>query len=410
MYFGLLKGVLLVKAKKYKHLSFEDRCIIEEFLNNKYNFTQIANRIGKDRTTISDEIKKHRFLRTTSHCNNQPCCFESKPPYVCNGCPKFNYCHKIRYSYSHDIAYNEYRKNLIKSRSHLKITKEQIVSINDVVSPLMIHKHHSVNHVFISHSEVLPFCKSTFYKYIDLGILNIRNIDLQRKVRFKINKEYNSSNSREKTNPKIKIGRFYTDFKDYLEFYPNSSIVEMDTVIGTSGGKGGKCFLTLLFRQYNFMLIYLLPYKQSKYVTQIFNYLKDLLGIDEFKRLFEVILTDNGMEFSDPDSIEIDFKTGEKVCSLFYCDPSCSWQKGSIEKNHEYIRYILPKGTSFSSLTQDDCFLIASHINSTPRLSLNNYSPFDSAFLFIGEDNIHKFQIKKINNDDIDLSIRLLKK
>jgi IS30 family transposase len=184
----------------------------------------------------------------------------------------------------------------------------------------------------------------------------------------------------------------------------------MDTVIGTSGGKGGKCMLTLLFRQFNFMLIYLLPYKQNVYVTEVFQHLKSVLGIDEFKRLFEVILTDNGSEFMDPDSIEIDINTGEKVTSLFYCDPNCSWQKGSIEKNHEYIRYILPKGTSFASLSQEDCYLIASHINSVPRLSLNNISPYEASFYFIGENNLEKFHIKKIEYDDIDLSIRLLKK
>lgn len=272
----------------------------------------------------------------------------------------------------------------------------------------MIHKHHSVNQVFISHPDLLPFSKSTFYRYIDLGILNIKNIDLQRKVRFRISKEYNFQ--RTKCNTKIKIGRFYSDFKDYLEFHPNASVVEMDTVIGTSGGKGGKCFLTLLFRQFNFMLIYLLPYKQSKYVTEVFNHLKSLLGRDEFKRLFEVILTDNGTEFSDPDSIELDFSTGEKLSSLFFCDPNCSWQKGSIEKNHEYIRYILPKGTSFAGLTEKDCFLMASHINSIPRVSLNNCSPYEAALSFIGEENIKKINISKIPYDDIDLSIRLLKK
>ena len=395
-------------AKKNKHLSFEDRCVIEEFLNYGYSFSKIANRLSKDRTTIARDVKKHRFLRTTAFCNNLPCCFENKPPYVCNGCKKFNYCKRIRYSYSHDIAYNEYKKTLINHRSHLKITKDEIASINDIISPLMIHKHHSVNQVYIEHPELLPFSKSTFYKYIDLGILNVRNIDLQRKVRFRVKKEYDYS--RVKTNPKIKIGRFFTDFNSYMEFHPNASVVEMDTVIGTSGGKGGKCFLTLLFRQYNFMLIYLLPYKQSKYVIQVFNHLKSLLGIDEFKRLFEVILTDNGTEFSDPDSIEMDFNTGEKVCSLFYCDPNCSWQKGSIEKNHEYIRYVLPKGSSFASLTQDDCYLLASHINSIPRISLNNHSPYESIYLFLGQSNLDKLQIKKIESDDIDLSIRLLKK
>lgn len=270
----------------------------------------------------------------------------------------------------------------------------------------MIHKHHSVNHVFISHPDVLPFSKSTFYKYIDLGILNVRNIDLPRRVRFRINKKYDTSETREKSNPKIKVGKFYSNFKDYIEFFPNPSIVEMDIVIGTKGGKSSKCLLTLLFQKYHFMLIYLLPYKQSKYVIQIFNFLKKTLGINEFKRLFEVILTDNDTEFSDPESIEFDFNTGEKICSLFYCDPSCSWQKGSIEKNHEYIRYILPKGTSFASLTQEDCYLIASHINSIPRLSLNNFSPYEEAHNFIGQSNIDKFHLKKINNDDIDPDIK----
>lgn len=396
-----------MNPKKYKHLSFEDRCIIEEFLNNHYNFTQIGHRLNKDRTTISDEVKKHRFLRGLPN-PNKPCCFENKPPYVCNGCSKFLHCRKQRYTYNHSIAFNEYKKTLISGRSHLKISKDEISSINEVISPLMIYKHHSVNQVYISHPELLPFSKSTFYKYIDLGLLNVRNIDLQRKVRFKVKKDYDYT--REKTNPKIKIGRFYSDFKDYLEFHPNCSIVEMDTVIGTSGGKGGKCFLTLLFRQFNFMLIYLLPYKQSKYVIQVFNNLKQSLGSDEFNRLFEVILTDNGTEFSDPESIEIDVHSGKKVSNIFYCDPNCSWQKGSIEKNHEYIRYILPKGTSFSGLTQEDCFLLSSHINSVPRVSLNNSSPYEVAFLFIGEDNMNKFHIKKIAYDDIDLSIKLLKK
>ena len=64
---AFLKGTLFMKAKKYKHLSFEDRCTIEDFLNNNYNFTKIANRIGKDRTTVAHEIKKHRFLRSTNN-------------------------------------------------------------------------------------------------------------------------------------------------------------------------------------------------------------------------------------------------------------------------------------------------------------------------------------------------------
>ena len=54
-----------------------------------------------------------------------------------------------------------------------------------------------------------------------------------------------------------------------------------------------------------------MDYKKSVFVTKIFNQLKQILGMDEFKRLFEVILTDNGTEFSYPESIEFDFNTGE---------------------------------------------------------------------------------------------------
>ena len=410
MYFGYLfrKDCYFMSTPKYKHLSFEDRCVIQEFLNYGYNFTQIANRLHKDRTTISKEVFKNRFLRSRKNTNDISCPHTLKPPYVCNGCPNSTSCSKLRYSYDASVAHNNYKFTLTNQRASLKITNEQIASINDVISPLMINKHHSVNHVYISHSNLLPFSKSTFYRYIDLGILNVRNIDLQRKVKFKVKKELDYS--RAKVDTSVKVGRFYSDFRDYIEFHPQASIVEMDTVIGTQGGKGGKCFLTLLFRNFNFMLIYLLPYKKSTFVTKVFNDLKNTLGSSEFNRLFEVILTDNGSEFSDPESIEIDMNTGEKISSVFYCEPNCSWQKGSIEKNHEYIRYILPKGTSFARLTQEDCYLLASHINSTPRISLNNISPFEAAYKFIGEDNINKFHISKIDYDYIDLSPRLLKK
>ena len=94
-----------------------------------------------------------------------------------------------------------------------------------------------------------------------------------------------------------------------------ASIVEMDTVIGTAGGKGGKCFLTLLFRAFNFMLIYLLPYKKAQYVNQVFQDLKMALGDFKFSRLFEVILTDNGTKFSGPESIELSYIM-EKDCQM----------------------------------------------------------------------------------------------
>ena len=411
MYFVcfLFKEVFILKNIKYKHLSFEDRVAIQEFLNLNFSFSLISCKINKHRTTISKEVFKHRFLRKrVSFSNNPDCKITSSAPYVCNGCSKKAFCNKNRYSYEASVAHNQYKRDLADCRSKVFITKDQIEDINEVISPLMILKHHSVNHVYISHPELLPFSKSTFYRYIDFGILNVRNIDLQRKVRFRLKKEYDTT--RFKVNPKIKLGRFYSDFNTYIEFNPNASIVEMDTVIGTAGGKGGKCFLTLMFRKFHFMLIYILPYKRCEFVIEVFNYLKSILGIQSFSKLFEVILTDNGSEFSDPLSLEIEPSTGEKLINLFFCDSNCSWQKGSLEKNHEYIRYILPKGSSFAGLNQKDCDLISSHINAVPRVSLNNSSPFDLASIFLGKDILDKLNISFVEYDDINLSTRLLRK
>lgn len=390
---------------KNKHLTAEDRLIIHEFLNYGYSFSRISNRLGKSRTTVSREVLHHRFQKGSS---KKTCEKTDKPPYVCNGCKDKINCRKLQFLYDAGVAHNEYLKLLSVKRQNLKVTKEQIAAINDIVAPLMVHKHHSVNQIFIEHPECLPFSKSTFYRYIDMGLLNVKNIDLARKVRFKVKKEY-SYDIQLKVPQEKKLSRMYHHFRDYMEYNPTASVVEMDTVIGTQGGKGGKCFLTLLFRQFNFMLIYLLPYKKSQYVTETFEKIKDVLGDDEFKRLFQVILTDNGSEFSDPESIEISSKTGEKLTSVYYCNPNSSWQKGTLEKNHQYIRYVLPKGTSFSGLTQEDCILLASHINSVPRLSLNNQSPYEAALGFIGTDSISKLGIKSIPVDDIDLSIRLLR-
>lgn len=254
----------------------------------------------------------------------------------------------------------------------------------------------------------MDISKSTLYRLIDRGYLNVINLDLPRKVKFKARK---NRRREEMVGVAIerKFHRFYKDFQEYIEYNPNASIVEMDTVIGTKGGNGGKCFLTLQFRQFRLLLVFLLPYKKSQCVTDVFNSLKQELGESEFARLFEVILTDNGSEFMDPDSIEHSLVSEDKLSHVFYCDPNASWQKGSLEKNHEYIRCVLPKGTSFAPLDQSDAELLASHINSIPRESLNKQTPYNAALGFVGKNNLDILKIRSIPNDEVNYSTNLLR-
>ncbi|MBR3596044.1 MAG: hypothetical protein IKL47_03600 [Clostridia bacterium] len=101
------------------------------------------------------------------------------------------------------------------------------------------------------------------------------------------------------------------------------------------------------------MLLFLLSENTASAVVDVFDFLTDILDLDVFQNLFPVILTDNGAEFKRVEELEYTC-TGEQRCMMFYCDPMASWQKGELEKNHEYIRYVIPKGTSLEPLLMCD--------------------------------------------------------
>ena len=182
---------------------------------------------------------------------------------------------------------------------------------------------------------------------------------------------------------------------------------EIRTEIINEINKGEKVFLTILFRESKFMFMYLLEHKNMECVEQAFKDIRKKMGLELYTKLFEVILTDNGSEFFNPMSIEKE--NDEVVSHIFYCDPGASWQKGAIEKNHEYIRYILPKKTSFNNLTEKQVNRIKSHINSVSRDSLNGRCPYDVIEPQITKDILSKMGFERINGDDIRLSPKLLK-
>ena len=412
-----------------KHLTYEERNFIEVGLNNGRNFNEIAKDLNKNRRTISREIQNRRFRKNPSgfnnsknlcknryechkfDCSKKEKCYEEEiclkltgAPYVCNGCEQRNRCRKIKYYYYAKLANDEYNEKLRTSRYGINLSKEEAYDIDRLITPLIKEKHQSISHVYANHPDEISFSRATMYKYVDLGVFSFRNIDLPRKVRYKKRKENEKQRIRRET--AIRKGRTYEDYKEYIGKHSESSIVEMDTVEGI---KGGKVFLTLLIRQSKFMLVYLMENKTMECVEKAFKEIKEKVGKELFKKVFEVILTDNGSEFFNPMSIEKDEETQEIVSHVFYCDPGASWQKGAIEKNHEYIRYVLPKGSSFDELTQEKVNILMSNINSTSRDTLNGKTPYDATLLIVDEEIIEKLGVIRIEADEVNLSPSLLK-
>lgn len=433
---------------KQKHLTQENRVTIETGLNAGRSMRSIAQEVGKDPSTISKEVKKHRIFpprntfndnpnqcalrkecrrknvcdsaavtcrnkqcRTCKRCNrlcpdfvqqSHQCPKLDRAPFVCNACKQKSGCRLQKAYYRAVKAHNEYRAVLVECRRGLNISEEDLLRLDEIVSPLILQGQ-SPYMILATHPEI-NLSEKTIYNYIECGALSVKNIDLPKKVVYKVRKSDNETG--EATNAAIYEGRTYKDYQDFLKDQPDVRVVEMDTVIGCEGSR--KILLTFHFNPFEFMMAYLLDSKEACHVKKIFDQIEDAIGVILFSSVYQLVLTDRGGEFQRPDELECD-SDGLIRTSIYYCDPMCSWQKPHCEKNHEYIRRICPKGTSFDSFTQKDVNLMMSHINSSVRESLGGHTPLEMARMMLPELLLDHFDLQEIAPDDVILTPKLLK-
>lgn len=433
-----------INDRYQKHLTLQDRYDIEEGLNHSFSLTRIAEMVSKDLSSISKEIRKRRVgdnlrlgskndcksryqcpiqhlchdcekTRNCSSCKkvdcrnicaeycSETCRYTQRAPYVCNGCSMIYDCRRPHFYYRANVAHTSYMEQLKSSREGIALSRQQLYELDCLITPLL-HQGQSIAHIYTVHKSEIPCSMKTIYNYIDQGIFTARNIDLPKKVKYKARKKKRTEPEKDYAYRK---GRSYQDFLTYTAEHYDADVVELDTVHGSN--KKGNVLLTMLFRNSNLMLIFLLEECSQKCVKKVFDGLMGALGFDEFKSCFPIILTDNGSEFKDPVGIERT-EEGERRTNLFYCDPLASWQKGKLEKNHEYIRKVLPKGKSLDEYTQKDMTLLANHINSTARASLNGRNPFQLAQILNNPKLWEALQLQAIEPDAIVLKPQLLKR
>ena len=382
---------------KHKHLTLSDRNDIQLGLERGETFKAIGRLILKDPTTVSKEVKRNRQVREST-CDKLPCPLLDKAPFVCNGCPKRRQnCGYKKILYLAKQAQKQYEQTLVESREGTPLNSKTFWDMDKVISD-GVKKGQHIYHILKTHN--LDVSSSTVYRHIRKGYLSIAPIDLARAVKFKERRK-----SKLPSIPKeAKKGRSYEDFQNYLSLNQLNSWLEMDTVLGRMGGK---VLLTFNLSFCNFIFARLLDNKTALEVTKHLYDIKNTLhqADKDFFQLFPVILTDNGGEFARVDDIEMDVRGESK---LFFCDPNRSDQKGRIEKNHTLIRDILPKGTSFDNLTQEDINLVCSHVNSVKRAALNGKSAYELFAFTYGEEIPKLLGISKIPAEDVCQSSKLL--
>lgn len=424
-----------------KHLTYDDRLCIQRGLKNRYNFSQIAAQIGKDRSTVSREIKAHRIYlpheqgnicrhrktcriparcekgkngclnihrcRTACGVCNESCpdfeqesCFMTdKAPYICNGCT--SRCYLGKWKYDAKAAQLQAEEKLHESRKGISLSDDDLEFLNKNIVPL-IKNGISVPAACEAYRDQMPVCSKTIYSYIERKIFELDNLDLRLKVRRPMRKK---SGPERKVDKDCFEGRTYADYLEYMRRHPDAVVCQMDTV---EGRKGGKVLLTLYFQHCGLQLLYIRKRNDSASVTEIFKRLRKDLG-EDFYMLFDVILTDRGTEFSNPKAIEYNEKTGRRDCRVFYCDAGRPDQKAECEKNHELIRYIFPKGYSLDKFEQKDVQTAMNHINSYPRLKWGVKSPYRLFEKLYGPQVARKLGLVGIELDCIILRPDLLK-
>ena len=418
---------------KNLHLTAQERLIIEKGIENGSTKAAIALTIGKDKSTVGKEIKKHRELvhkssykincaNMKNYSHNHVCdnCADFKPftcnrrdrsPGACNGCSKYTHCRYDKYRYKADFSHKKYREDLVDSRTGINMSYEECKAMADIIVPL-IKAGHSPYHIVTNHPE-LNISEKTLYNYIENGIFRefgLLDIDLRIKTKRKITKKA-SNKYKKREDKKYLNGRTYDDFINYTAENKNLSVVEMDTVY--NNGSTGPFMQTFKFLDYSFMFIVYQEEKTAKSMVEGVDLLEKILGKDLFSEEVAIIKTDRGSEFCDAEGFEKEENESRRT-RIFYCDPMASGQKGSLENNHKEIRYICPKENDLKDLelnSQEKANLIVSHINSQSKEHLKGKSPLE-VMEFMNPALYQKFKdfgIERINKDNIVLKPYLLK-
>ena len=390
--------------KKNKHMTLDDRIEIQECLSKGMTFKAIGERIGKNQTTISREVKIHMEPYTNSFVRTDEVCPKLlKAPFVCNGCEKKSRssCPYRRQLYTAKKAQAEYDTVLVESRTGIPLNKESFYETERIIAEAVQNGQH-IYHIIQSNN--LPISTATVYRHIQKRYYSITPMDLPRAVKFK------PRNSKESDYvPKwAREGRTFNDFLAFVEDNSDLPLVQLDTVIGRIGGK---VIMTIHFVNSDFMIGLLLENKTAAEAANKIQGLKrDLNSLGfKFGDIAPLLLTDNGGEFSVVSAFENDTE-GNAESNMFFCEPCSPHEKAEIEKNHTLFRDIVKTGTSFDDFTQETVNLIFSHVNAVKRKQFNGKSAYDMFSFYYSEVLASSLGISFVPSNEVIQSPKLLAK
>ena len=312
---------------KYHRLTQEERYQIYALHKEGYKISVIGRKIGRDKSTISRELKRnkggkgYRPKQAQRLANNRE---KDKPKY--------------KHIQDKQIAY-------IQEKIKLKWSPEQISGRMrlDGINP-------------VSHESI--------YKYLlrDKAAGGKLYLNLRHKnKRYK--KRYGSNEKRGQIPDKCTIDERPAE----VEKKERVGDFEIDLVIGKNHKQA---LVTVVDRSSMFTLIKKIKSKQAPLVEEAL--IEMLLPL---KQWIHTITSDNGKEFALHKNI-----TQKLNCGYYFCHPYSSWERGLNENTNGLIRQFFPKGSSFTKITQKDILDVQNNLNYRPRKRLGYKTPAEVFF------------------------------
>lgn len=368
--------------KKWKHLTFEQRKTISSGISHKSKLKEIGESLLVDPTSVSKEVKRNRIEISVGLKNN--CKRTQRWPYVCTGCrEKYNNCPYTKYKYDASQAQKIAETNLINSRRGIDVDDEEFKKLDEIIKN-GVDENKSIYQIKIENNDTIDKSVSTLYSYINKGYLTTKRIDLPYAVTYKKRKhnkkyEYSENNKIDRT------GHTYLDYLSYTYQNPNVYVWQLD-FLGTIKTDSNS-ILTFILPNLQFTILNIINKPDSKKVVEFFDSIEKKIGIDAFKKIIPVILTDRDPKFADMDGICFSKITGEERCKLFFCDPYVSNQKPNVENMNKQLRLFFSKGQSIDKYTKNDIKTINNTILNKPLKSLDGNTPKD-AFIKVFDEYI----------------------
>ena len=310
----------------YRQLTPEERYMLAALRRQGFNPSQIARALGRHRSTICREVS-----RNSTRADGR---------------------------YRAFTAQERTNGRRSRSRRNQRFSTQNFLLVDELLcrqwSPEQVSGYlHRMGQLSISHE--------TIYRHVwrdkrEGGLLFTH----LRGARKRRRKRYGSYDSRGRLAGK----RMISERPAEVEARDQVGHWEIDTVMGT-GSKD--CIVSLVERKTGLLLIGKLGDRTTTSLNR-----RVIRLIQRHKGVFQTITSDNGTEFHNYGRIE-----ARTRATFYFARPYHSWERGSNENANGLIRQYLPKGTSMTGLSQQQCNSIARKLNQRPRKRLGFRTPLE---------------------------------